>query len=154
MLGLQLLQEVFAVHAEARGEVLKVLQVCVCVVWICAHVCGAANVLLPQLLCWSQQCCQLCQQFTCSTLWTVCPGLNRVLPTLTCSKLLFSTPKQNQGKLASNDLSAALPIVLLLESISQHQPALLSNYLPQLKECMGSFAGRWGRGNAARLHVL
>ncbi len=27
MLGLQLLQELFAVHAEARGEVLKVVQV-------------------------------------------------------------------------------------------------------------------------------
>lgn len=46
-----------------------------------------------------------------------------------------------QAKLASNDLIAALPIVLLLESITQKQPALLSSYLPQLKECMASFAG-------------
>jgi hypothetical protein len=46
-----------------------------------------------------------------------------------------------QAKLGSNDLSAALPIVLLLESITQKQPALLSSYLPQLKECMASFAG-------------
>jgi hypothetical protein len=46
-----------------------------------------------------------------------------------------------QAKLASNDLSAALPIVLLLESITQKQPALLSSYLPQLKECLASFAG-------------
>jgi hypothetical protein len=31
--------------------------------------------------------------------------------------------------------------VLLLGSITQQQPALLSDYLPQLKECMASFAG-------------
>lgn len=46
-----------------------------------------------------------------------------------------------QAKLASNDLSAALPIVLLLGSITQQQPALLSDYLSQLKDCMASFAG-------------
>lgn len=54
-----------------------------------------------------------------------------------------------QGKLASNDLSAALPIVLLLGSITQQQPALLSDYLPQLKECMASFAGK-STGGAKR----
>jgi hypothetical protein len=48
-----------------------------------------------------------------------------------------------QAKLASHDLDAALPIVLLLGSISQQQPALLSEYLPQLEECLGSFAGGW-----------
>lgn len=48
-----------------------------------------------------------------------------------------------QAKLANHDLNAALPIVLLLGSISQQQPALLSEYLPQLEECLGSFAGGW-----------
>jgi hypothetical protein len=48
-----------------------------------------------------------------------------------------------QAKLASHDLNAALPIVLLLGSISQQQPALLSEYLPQLEECLDSFAGGW-----------
>lgn len=67
-----------------------------------------------------------------------------------CSALLPLSGVHLQAKLASHDLNAALPIVLLLGSISQQQPALLSEYLPQLEECLGSFAGGWSQSGCAK----
>lgn len=46
-----------------------------------------------------------------------------------------------QGQLSCSNLDGALPHVLLLSSICRDQPALLSSYIPQLKDCLGSFAG-------------
>lgn len=46
-----------------------------------------------------------------------------------------------QGQLSCSNLDSALPQVLLLSSICRDQPALLSSYIPQLKDCLSSFAG-------------
>jgi hypothetical protein len=46
-----------------------------------------------------------------------------------------------QGQLSCGNLDAALPHVLLLSSICREQPALLSSYVPQLKDCLCSIAG-------------
>lgn len=62
--------------------------------------------------------------------------------------------KLTQARLCGS-LDGALPVVLLLARVSQEQPALLTAHLPQLKACLGSFAGlcvgaQGGGGRRAR----
>eukprot|EP00775_Hariotina_reticulata_P011123 gene11123-11277_t len=46
-----------------------------------------------------------------------------------------------QAQLSCSNLNAALPHVLLLSGVCREQPELLASYMPQLKDCLGTFAG-------------
>jgi len=53
-----------------------------------------------------------------------------------CNSLLML-----QAQLSCSNLNTALPYVMLLSGVCREQPELLASYMPQLKECLGSFAG-------------